>query len=182
MNSNFKIDHDGFVWLTRLLLLGVAGALAWAIATSRSDGAIAWGAVAAVIIALLMLRSKLPSLFGLLLAVAATVNGTGYALTLWHDRTMFDEVVHAFTTFAGLAAISWALVRTYRIDGSGQRLWWTLIGIGVLLGVVWEGFEWLIGIIGSPKDTAIDLAMDMLGALAAAALIAWTAGTGRNER
>ena len=37
------------------------------------------------------------------------------------------------------------------------------------MGLLWEGFEWVIGIIGSPRDTAVDLAMDVLGGLLAAA-------------
>ena len=34
-----------------------------------------------------------------------------------------------------------------------------LAGIGLVVGLLWEGFEYLIGIIGSRKDTLIDLAI-----------------------
>ena len=41
---------------------------------------------------------------------------------------------------------------------------------GLILGLVWEGFEWVIGIIGNQRDTVVDLAMDCLGAVMAGVL------------
>lgn len=46
-----------------------------------------------------------------------------------------------------------------------------LLIIGLVLGFVWEGFEWVIGIIGDRHDTIVDLAMDGLGAILAALLL-----------
>jgi hypothetical protein len=87
---------------------------------------------------------------------------------------LFDEIVHAFTTFAGMAAIGWALVRRRGTPAhSRSALSWSLLGLALVLGLLWEAFEYWIGIIGTPKDTAIDIAMDMAGAALAAALSAW---------
>ncbi len=117
-------------------------------------------------------QSVLPPSIILLLFVAATVNAVGYVIRLWHERTMFDEVVHAFTTFAGMTALIWAAIHHTRLlEGmSFLAVVASALAAGLLLGLVWEGFEWLIGIIGDRRDTMIDLAMDCLGAVAAGLL------------
>ena len=40
-----------------------------------------------------------------LLMLALTVNAAGYLLGLWHEKTMFDEAVHAYTSFAVMTAV-----------------------------------------------------------------------------
>lgn len=105
-----------------------------------------------------------------LLGLALLINAAGYGLTLWHDETVFDEVVHAFTSFACVAAIGRILVGRRAVQPSG-KLMLLLLFLGICLGVVWEVFEWLIGIIGNRHDTLIDLAMDVIGTLVAALLI-----------
>lgn len=97
-----------------------------------------------------------------LLALAALINGAGYAFTLWHDRTAFDEAVHCYTSFAIVAAVG-----RYAFPRSSSL---ALIIFGIAIGVGWEIFEWAIGIIGDPYDTMGDLLMDGLGAALAAAL------------
>jgi len=108
----------------------------------------------------------------LLLIVAATVNAAGYILGLWHERTLFDEIVHAFTTFAGMTALIWMATRDGRVLNGASALSVIAFALlaGFILGLVWEGFEWLIGIIGNQRDTLVDLAMDSLGAVAAGVL------------
>ncbi len=155
------------------MLLAAVALLVWSIATAHWGDAIALGAIALVLGAILYEKSRLPSLFGLLLAIAAAVNGSGYALQLWHDETLFDEIVHFFTTFAGMMAIGWSLRCRDLLGRSPARLAISVVAIGLALGVVWEIFEWAIGIIGRPRDTAIDLLMDGAGALVAAAILWW---------
>jgi len=175
------IDHRAFAWLSRGLLAAVVAGLSWACAMASWADAVASAAIAAVIAAILFGWPRLPSLLAFLLAVAATVNGAGYAFKLWHDETLFDEVVHAFTSFAGMAAIGWALLQRQPQAGSHARLIANVIGIGFALGILWECFEWLIGIIGRPRDTAIDLLMDGAGILAAAVLVARLARADRPD-
>ena len=117
-------------------------------------------------------QRALPSGIMLLLIVAATVNAAGYIIGLWHERTMFDEFVHAFTTFAGMTALIWMATRDGRLlDGaSALSVVASALLAGLILGLVWEGFEWMIGIIGDQRDTLVDLAMDCLGAVAAGIL------------
>lgn len=108
--------------------------------------------------------------YAALLIAAALVNAAGYLLTLWHDETMFDEAVHFYTSFAVVAAIGRAALASNRLRRSGPR-WTALLVIGILLGLAWEAFEYMIGIIGSRQDTLMDLAMDLAGALLAAGLV-----------
>ena len=54
-----------------------------------------------------------------------------------------------------------------------RRVFLAFAAIGLLLGLLWKAIEWIIGIIGGRTDTLLDLSMDAVGALAAAALISW---------
>lgn len=108
--------------------------------------------------------------YAVLLALAALVNLLGYTLNLWHDRTVFDELVHAFTVFATVAALGNWYARKH-MPAANVNLAALMMCAGLVLGVAWEAFEWLIGIIGNRHDTMMDLVMDMLGALLAAALL-----------
>lgn len=115
-----------------------------------------------------------PPVIMLLLIVAATVDAAGYILGLWHERTRFDEVVHAFTTFVGMIALLWLATRDGRSlpRASGPSIIVSALVAGLVLGLAWEAFEWMIGIIGSQRDTLVDLAMDSLGAVAAGIVFA----------
>lgn len=153
--------------------IGLAGMNAM---QANGIAALVWLGVAIFAAVLWALRDKLPAAFGISLAAAAAVNAAGYTMNLWKDRTPFDEIVHAFTTFAGMAVIGWAVLRHWKRPMSRSAVFVPMIGTALLLGVAWEGVEWAIGIIGSLRDTFIDLVMDLLGAVAAAALIHWVAG------
>ena len=149
--------------------LAVAGA--YAIAVDTVEGAVLLG-LAVLSGVGLYFQHALPSSIMLLLIVAATVNAAGYIVGLWHERTMFDEIVHAFTTFAGMTAVIWTATRDGRLLEGASALSVVAAALlaGLVFGLVWEGFEWLIGIIGNQRDTLIDLAMDSLGAVAAGLL------------
>lgn len=108
-----------------------------------------------------------------LLMLALTVNAAGYLLGLWHEKTMFDEAVHAYTSFAVMTAVGTALVHRRLVRTLIRRVFLAFAAIGLLLGLLWEAIEWIIGIIGGRTDTLLDLSMDAVGALAAAALISW---------
>lgn len=176
MNSQHSLNHPAFAWVTAAILLGALGGCVWLGVRSEWMQAAGAAAVAAVCGLMLAVRKWLPSAFGALIAIAAAVNAAGYILTLWHERTPFDEIVHAFTSFAGMTAIGWLVLR--RELRRDLRIFLSAVGIGFAVGIVWEGFEWLIGIIGDRGDTLMDLAMDSVGAVAAGALIVWLAEDG----
>lgn len=108
-------------------------------------------------------------MFVLLFVIAGAVNAAGYVLSLWHETTPFDEIVHAFTSFSACAAAGWLiLARTQMLQaGETGKVVLAVLAIGLVLGVLWELFEWAIGIIGGVEDTTADLLLDGLGAAAA---------------
>jgi hypothetical protein len=182
MKAPAIVRHPAFLWASGGVILAALVLLILSSLSERWGDVVAWGAIAVVAIAVIEGRDRLPALLGFLIALTAAVNGAGYALTLWHEETSFDEIVHFFTTFAGMAAIGWALLDARSIGRlSRTNLFVTIVGIGFILGVLWEGFEALIGISGRPKDTLIDLLMDSGGAALAAGLICWLKGFDRRN-
>lgn len=64
-----------------------------------------------------------------------------------------------------------------------------IVATGLLVGLVWEAFEFPIGMIGGVEDTLVDLLMDALGAFCAGVLLKWlgvgsdhSCGASVNER
>lgn len=103
-----------------------------------------------------------------LLVSAGLLNLAGYLFSLWQEKIPFDELVHLYTTLAVVAAIGFALIRNG--TKTEPRLP-TFLAAGVLLGLAWEGFELLVGMIGSVRDTIVDLIMDVVGASLGFALV-----------
>lgn len=178
------LDRPSFRWASQLALLIAAVAAIYFLFQSRWYDAAALGAVAVVGFIFIAAKDRLPSLFTLLFVIAALINALGYVLTLWHERTPFDEIVHAFTSFTVCAAAGWLLLsRTRLVSGDENvKLVLAVAAIGLVIGVLWEIFEWIIGIIGGPTDTIMDLVMDMIGAVAAGLFCAWAAGRNRKTR
>lgn len=174
MTVKALLHHPAFLWGTRIIVALALGLLIWGGVRERWIDALFWAAIAAVAVAALAGRDKLPIMLGFLLALAAAVNGAGYAFNMWHEKTSFDEAMHVFTPFALMAAIGWAMCGSRKVQSwSRPALFAAVVGVGLVIGVIWEGFEMLIGISGSQKDTLIDLAMDTIGSAAAAALTCW---------
>jgi VanZ family protein len=170
------VKSPAFLWTLRALAAASAALAAWYLVTGSPSYALVWIATAAVSVAFGFYSNKLPAFLGLVVALAAAVNAAGYTMSLWQQETSFDEAVHAFTTFAGTAVIGWLLVRRRGTACSSRaRLVTTVIAIGLLLGIAWEGFETLAGMSGSIRDTIIDLVMDTIGSVFAAVLACWLA-------
>ena len=121
--------------------------------TSRRNSATVWGIV----------------------VIAILVNIAGYLWDLYQQFWWFDEVLHAYTTFAltlPLALLLYGVV----LSGAKDRpilFILTVACLGVTIGAIWEIAEWAYdqmvpenAILGK-TDTVIDLIMDLAGALAA---------------
>lgn len=85
----------------------------------------------------------------------------------WYWRYWwFDIVMH----FGGGAFVALAAYL------AGMRRPTTIVGLALVVGVVWEVFEYMIGYTYYPSliaDTALDLLDDVLGGVAIYAIIEW---------
>ena len=156
--------------IASILLLGLTLAAglyaAWAGNWVEAGALLALGGLGGLV---LKVQDRLPALFVLLVLIAGVVNAAGYVLGLWHETTPFDELVHAFTSFSVCAGIGWLILDRTEMLSAGEtgKVVLAVLAIGLVLGLVWELFEWAIGIIGGAEDTMVDLLMDGLGAAAA---------------
>lgn len=170
MNSN-GLRSAGFV-LTLLSLL----AAVWLGLQGRWFEA---GIMAGFVLAAFLFgvwRDWLPSLFTFLFTFAAAMNALGYVLELWKTPFWFDEVVHVITPFTIVAAVAWIMVKrdnAFPLKNPAEYPI-KIVLIGLVVGVLWEGLEWAIGIVGTWNDTLVDLLMDGIGA-SLAALFCWSA-------
>jgi len=163
------VDNPAFRIATILLLgLTLAAGLygAWVGNWVEAGALLALGGLGGVAI---KIQDRLPALFVLLVVIAGVVNAAGYVVGLWHETTPFDEIVHAFTSFSVCAGVGWLILDRTELLRAGEtgKIVLALLAIGLLLGLLWEVFEWAIGIIGGAEDTMVDLLMDGLGAAAA---------------
>ena len=109
------------------------------------------------------------------LAVAIVVNIAGYVFHLYERFGWFDEVLHAYTTFALTLPLTLLLYDVILTGAQTRPILFGLIvaSLGVAIGAVWEIAEWAYdqmvpenAILGK-QDTIIDLIMDILGGAAA---------------
>ncbi len=153
-----------------LAAIVVAAALYLAVQGRTIDAAVLAGFVV-LSIGFALWQDRLPRLFTLLFTLVATLNAAGYVFDLWSVPVWFDELVHVVTPFVLISAVAWMLVS--RDAAHPQRNGITYFGriliVGMLIGFAWEGFEYVAGLIGDRRDTIMDLVMDGLGSLMAAA-------------
>lgn len=135
---------------------------------------------------------KLPALFDFLFVLAALLNALGWVWGLFYLPGPYDEIVHAFTSFAIALALSFlvygSMLNIFRHHKILYLL--TIASFGIAIGALWEVTEWSAGkilsteVIGSLDDTIIDLVMDSLGAGSAALTSLWALQewTRRNPR
>ncbi|MBD2356479.1 hypothetical protein H6G41_17920 [Tolypothrix sp. FACHB-123] len=124
---------------------------------------------------------KLPTLFDFLFVVAALVNAMGWVWGLFYMPGPYDEIVHAYTTFAITLALSFLVYSSILNIFRNHTLLYlvTIASFGIAIGAIWEVTEWSAGkilsteVIGSLDDTIIDLIMDSLGAGLAALISLW---------
>jgi hypothetical protein len=124
---------------------------------------------------------KLPTLFDFLFVLAALLNATGWVWDLFAMPGPYDEIVHAYTTFAITLALSFLVYGPMLNIFRNHTLLYlvTVTSFGIAIGALWEVTEWSAGkilntqVIESLDDTIIDLVMDSLGAGLAALISLW---------
>jgi hypothetical protein len=115
---------------------------------------------------------KLPTLFDFLFVLAALLNSTGWVWNLFSIPSLYDEIVHAYTTFAITLALSFLVYSSVLNISRNHTLSYlvTIPSFGISTGALWEIAEWSAGrilsteVIESLDDTINDLVMDSLGA------------------
>ncbi len=124
---------------------------------------------------------RLPTLFDFLFVLAALLNAGGWVWGLFATPSPYDEIVHAFTTFAIALALSFLVYGSMLSIFHNRKVLYllTIISFGIAIGALWEITEWSAGqilateVIGSLNDTIIDLIMDSLGSAVAAITSLW---------
>lgn len=165
-----------------LVAVVTLGALYMLIRGRIGDAAVLAGFVTAAV-AIGSWRHEVPALFTLLFGVVATINAAGYVFDLWQDPWWFDEFVHVVTPFAIMGALAWVLIDRDMAEpeSNGWAYFGKILFLGLLIGFAWEGFEYLVGIVGDRLDTGIDLVADSTGSLLGAAFCLWAAREGPDK-
>ena len=175
-SSPASLDGRGYAIATWVVLAVLSAAVVVLAIRGRWLGVAVLGGT--IVLSLLFIRfeDRLPRVFNLLFVLAGALNAGAYVFNLWNGIAAYDEFVHAFTTFAIAAAFGklW-FGRAGASDGVRAA---PVLAFGIAVGLAGEGFEWLIGIIGGPLDTVVDIVMDSLGAAAAALFCKWTNSLG----
>jgi hypothetical protein len=133
---------------------------------------------------------RLPTLFDFLFVVAALLNAGGWVWQLFYQPGPYDEITHAFTTFAITLALSFLVYRSMLTVFRQHKVLYllTIASLGIAIGALWEVAEWTAGkvlateVIGSLDDTIVDLIMDSLGAGLAAVISLWALQDWRHSR
>jgi uncharacterized membrane protein YjdF len=111
-----------------------------------------------------------------LAAALLTANVAGYVFDLYSAFWWFDRVLHAAT----ILALTFWLAVMFLGEGirEGRTVLFVLMvaSVGIAVGALWEVAEWVFDrfasgdVIKGKDDTVIDIVMDTVGAVAAAAL------------
>jgi hypothetical protein len=124
---------------------------------------------------------KLPTLFDLIVVIAALINAGGWAWDLYNKPGPYDEIAHFYTIFAITLAVGFMLYDELMESFYTHRVLFviTIASLGIALGALWEVTEWLADFV-TPKqivsglfDTITDIILDSLGAIIAALLNLW---------
>lgn len=121
------------------------------------------------------------------LVIALLANIAGYAWNLYSQIRLFDEILHAFTTFALTLPTVLLLYEVTLIGAHSRPLLFIIMvaSIGLAIGGVWEITEWAYdqivpgNVILGKNDTIIDLIVDLIGSVVAGTV---SVGMVRNTR
>lgn len=115
-------------------------------------------------------RSQFPALFDLLFVAAALANGAGWVWELYSQVIGYDELVHAYTTFAASLSFGFTLYYSMRAHFRTVTFALAVVTMGIAAGAIWEMFEWTIIKVHDPVP---DLMVDTVGAIVAGIFGAW---------
>ena len=109
------------------------------------------------------------------IVIAMLANIAGYVWNLYNQIRLFDEILHAFTTFALTLPIALLLYQVILIGAHTRPLLFilTVACLGLAVGAVWEIAEWAYdqivpgNVILGKNDTMIDLIADAIGSILA---------------
>ena len=109
------------------------------------------------------------------IVIAMLANIAGYVWNLYNQIRLFDEILHAFTTFALTLPIALLLYQVILIGAHTRPLLFilTVACLGLAIGAVWEIAEWAYdqivpgNVILGKNDTIIDLMVDTIGSIIA---------------
>lgn len=124
----------------------------------------------AVSVAFMCSRDHFPALFDLLFVIAALANGAGWVWELYSQVIGYDEIVHAYTTFAGSLSLGFALYYSARAHLHTVVFGFAIATMGIAGGALWEIFEWTAIYVTDPVS---DLVADSIGAIIAAGFGTW---------
>lgn len=123
-------------------------------------------------IAFMTLRNEVPSLFDLLFVIAALANGAGWIWGLYSEVFGYDEVVHAYTSFAISLWFGFLVYDSMLADFRDRGLLFGLViaTFGLAAGAAWEMIEYTLIQL---KDPVRDLMVDAVGAALAGLFATW---------
>lgn len=180
MTGRGPLDHRAFAAASYVVLAIVFATSIYIAARGQLLEALVLLALVAGGIVFIAVRDRLPSIFTLLFVLAGLFNALGFVLELWRTPIWFDEFVHVYAPFSVTAGLGWLLFyrSAWKPRQRPLRFLAYVAGLGIAIGVGWELFELAIGIIGSTRDTVIDLLCDSAGAIAAGVFCVWAANSG----
>ena len=158
--------------LYRPVLLTLRVALCVLLAALLIMGDITAALIVAVFLALsfahLLRSERRPAIFDVAFALAALAGALGYVFDLFGEIVPYDELTHAFTTFAVSLAFYFLFYGGAVPERRAVALGSSVFTLGVTIGAYWEIFEWFFVGKYTMADTISDLLVDSIGALAAA--------------
>jgi VanZ family protein len=103
------------------------------------------------------------------------VNIVGYIWNLYDQIRLFDEILHAFTTFALTLLVALLLYEVVLMGAHTYPVLFVLAvaSLGMAMGTVWEITEWAYdqivpgNVILGKNDTILDLILDLIGSVVA---------------
>ena len=109
------------------------------------------------------------------IVIAMLANIAGYVWNLYNQIRLFDEILHAFTTFALTLPIALLLYQVILIGAHSRPILFilTVACLGLAIGAIWEIAEWAYdqivpgNVILGKNDTIIDLMVDTIGSIIA---------------
>lgn len=153
-------------------------AIAAVFVATRGDwsGVALLGAFLVASVLFVAFEDRLPALFDFLFVSAAIVNAAGWVWGLYKPVWGYDEIAHAYTTFAVTLSLGYLLLYVMRLHFREHRLHFLVVvtSFGVTLGAWWEVIELIL--LKQLNDPVGDIVVDTIGAVLAGCLGVWALG------